>query len=79
MKIKDIKVENWDDFENELQKLYKLYPREPEGGKFHSRFLFRGQADSGWELKTTLDRDVNVNMPQLGYYKTISIGLSSVL
>ncbi|VAV84637.1 hypothetical protein MNBD_DELTA01-1845 [hydrothermal vent metagenome] len=72
MKIKDIEVENWNEFEKKLKELYIRHPEKPEGGGYHSRFVFRGQADSGWDLETTLDRDVTVNMPQLDYYRTIT-------
>jgi len=73
MKIKDIEVENWNEFEKKLKELYIRHPKKPEDGKFHSRFLFRGQADSEWKVETTLDRYVKVNEPQLDYYKSISI------
>jgi len=73
MKIEDIEVENWYEFEKKLKKLYQEYPRKTKDGMFHSPFVFRGQSDSEWELETTLDRDVNANMPQLDYYRAISI------
>ncbi len=66
-------LNNWDEFEAELKKLFahRKYLLE-EGRKGVSDFLFRGQANSSWHLKATLERytgEEECNL--LDYYQTM--------
>jgi hypothetical protein len=45
-----IEVASWDAFQQKLKELCEQY------GTDSSPLLFRGQGNSKWELKTTLDR-----------------------
>ncbi len=47
-------VNAWEDFENQLQDLRR--ERDASSDSPNSSLLFRGQEDSCWLLKTTLDR-----------------------
>ena len=62
-------VNTWDDFEKQVQDLRK--EREASSDSPNSSLLFRGQEDSCWLLKTTLDRK-RERMPFTDYYHVIS-------
>jgi hypothetical protein len=57
-KMKEIKLTSWEEFEAKikelLSKMEKL--RKEKDQSYISYPLFRGQSDSSWRLKTTLDR-----------------------
>ena len=65
-------LKNWDEFEAELQKLFAYRKVLLEKGrKGVSDFLFRGQANSSWHLKTTLERYIGEEEYNLlDYYRT---------
>lgn len=55
--MNEIKLKNWEEFEDETRKLYnKNKMLQSNSQLHHSDFLFRGQANSEWKLKTTLER-----------------------
>jgi hypothetical protein len=54
---------NWQDFEIWLQEL--------RGRNYKRGLIFRGQADSGWRLETTLERSGHSNMSIADYYDLI--------
>lgn len=66
-------LNNWDEFEAELQKLF-AYRKDliNKGRKDVSAFLFRGQANICWHLKTTLERYIGEEKYNLlDYYRTM--------
>jgi len=62
-------VSTWEDFEKQVQDLRK--EREASSDSPNSSLLFRGQEDSCWLLKTTLDRK-RERMLFTDYYHVIS-------
>ena len=48
--MRTIAVENWEDFEAQIQEIKRTIKAGPVG------LLFRGQADTSWSLSTTLER-----------------------
>lgn len=62
-------VNTWEDFEKQLQDLRG--ERDASSDSPESSFLFRGQEDSRWLLKTTLDRK-RERMLFSDYYRIIS-------
>ena len=62
-------VNTWEDFEKQLQELCR--EREASSSSLNAPLLFRGQQDSCWLLKTTLDRK-RERMPFRDYYHVIS-------
>lgn len=55
--MKNINISSWDDFQRTIDKILKKYGNHEIGGfKEKNRILFRGQPDSKWELKSTLER-----------------------
>lgn len=67
--MKEINVDNWDHFEDELRKLRE---RLSTSGKKIQPLKFRGQSDSLWSLATTLDRKKRNGMSVDEYYRIIS-------
>jgi len=67
-----INVPSWDDFEQQLRTLSELHGVPINYGDTHlSPYLYRGQADSGWRLKTTLERSEFGNLSLSAYYRLI--------
>src|SRR5690242_7143865 len=52
--MESILVPNWEAFTDEVRKLREQLPISASG--MPSELLFRGQSDSTWTLKTTLER-----------------------
>src|SRR5215831_14666048 len=48
--MQTVSVENWKEFEAQLQKIKRTVKAGPVG------LLFRGQADASWSLSATLER-----------------------
>ena len=70
MNIKNL--ETWEDFEKEIALLIAdRKEREKETPSSVSHFLYRGQGDSTWDLKTTLDRYCNDDFNVKEYYRAI--------
>lgn len=72
--MKTIEVATWEEFEKEVDELNELN-RQKKANSHHpiSDFLFRGQEDSNWELKTTLERYCWENFLVKEYYRSISV------
>lgn len=71
--MEETNLKNWDEFEVELQKLF-AYRKDlhDKGQRGVSSFLFRGQANSKWGLKTTLERYTgNKKYDLRDYYQTM--------
>ncbi len=69
--MQETTLKNWDEFEAELQKLF-AYRKDliNKGGSRVSDFLFRGQANICWHLKTTLERYIGEEKYNiLDYYR----------
>jgi FRG domain len=66
--MEERKVNTWEDFERQVQDLRK--ERESSSDSPNSSLLFRGQEDSSWLLKTTLDRK-RERMLFIDYYHVI--------
>jgi len=61
-------VETWEEFEDGLQRVREEYEQSPRSLK--SSLLFRGQEDSCWSLRTTLERN-RERMLFKDYYRII--------
>ena len=61
--IKEENLNSWLDFKDEIEKIEKEF-----GGKA-DKLLFRGQARSTWDLKTTLERRIKTPLSLLRYYQ----------
>jgi len=64
--MQDINVDTWEEFEEQLK------VRQRSVGSGGSPLLFRGQGDSTWPLKTTLERSGGDGMRLRQYYQVIS-------
>jgi hypothetical protein len=63
--VKTIEVSSWDEFE--VQQLELSTPSKHE----YAQFLYRGQENASWKLKTTLERECPRLLSMEEYYKTI--------
>ena len=61
-----IDTTSWEDFEQKLKDL------RAKNGTKSSPLLYRGQSNSEWPLKTTLDRSTKDGMTFAGYYNLIT-------
>lgn len=68
MKQKDLDF--WEDFENEIQKL-EFDRTQGKGGVQGTHFLFRGQGNQDWHLKTTLERKSKIPWSFSKYFRLI--------
>lgn len=68
--MQKLNVNTWNEFEEGLK---TVRDRSAKG-----RFLFRGQANSGWSLDTTLERDEQKEMLFREYYEIISAAQSQI-
>ncbi len=64
--MKEIPINNWEEFEKKITTRSFTRYDSPS-----STMLFRGQADSEWELETTLERSGKEKMSSVDYYKLI--------
>lgn len=71
--MEEIDLESWEEFEEKLKELDVNRNRQEEINTpiYVSPYLFRGQACSKWELKTTFERFYNEPIFLEGYYKII--------
>ena len=79
--METIYLKSWEEFENELRGLFDLRDKMKKktaqdlGGEskdiYISDILFRGQSDSEWQLRTTLERTIDKPMNMLDYYTAI--------
>lgn len=77
--METIEVETWEEFEKKLETLI-IQNRQKKSESVHhiSEFLFRGQANAEWGLKTTLERFCGSPFSVSKYYKSISIVKSEI-
>lgn len=77
-----MKVENprtWEEFEEALRQIEEMREKtKSQKSMTVSELLYRGHADSGWRLETTLERLVTKPVSLLGYYKLIWAAKSRV-
>jgi hypothetical protein len=68
--MKTIYLETWEKFEEELKKLenIKEISKQRVPTFVPSDYLYRGQANAEWELKTTLERYLSRNICLLDYF-----------
>lgn len=64
-------VENLDDWPAFERRINALRVEQPRNDGFHSSLLFRGQADSDWELETSLERAGFKNKQLADYYRIV--------
>ena len=66
-------LKNWEELEKGLGELFKLHAgmQKKTERRVVSNLLFRGQSDSEWKLKTTLERNSDESMNLLEYYSII--------
>jgi hypothetical protein len=64
-------VNSWEGFEKELRAIQKRLRRARPGTEPH--LVFRGQENSNWPLKTTLERSGKIGMSFSDYYQLISV------
>ncbi len=70
MEIKDLN--SWEDFEQEVTLLREPLEKQSEDTPSSpTHLLYRGQSNSGWDLKTTLERYCDGNFSILNYYHSV--------
>lgn len=62
-------LDTWEQFTEELQRLYADHEKRKVDDAFISSLLFRGHGDSGWEIETTLERATTDKFSLLHYYR----------
>lgn len=66
-------LKSWGEFQSELAKLYEKHTDLRHESSYVSDLLFRGQADSSWQLQTSLERASGLRKyPLSEYYRVIS-------
>ena len=66
-------VDSWEEFEEKVRELHHgRRSRLAASGPRPSHFLFRGQEDASWKLRTTLERAGRTRMAYPDYYQLIS-------
>jgi len=77
--METIESASWEEFEKQLETLVtKNRQKKSESVHHISEFLFRGQANSEWGLKTTLERYCGGPFSVKEYYRSVSIVKSEV-
>src|SRR5487761_1590958 len=67
--MEEIDVDSWEEFENRLKEL-RLSQNPPS--QYRGPLLFRGQSDSRWPLRTTLEQSNKYGLLFSEYYRIIS-------
>ena len=68
--MQETTLNSWQEFEDVLHELEKCRERLSEGkGGFTSKYLYRGQSNSTWELQTTLERFTSQTLTVTDYYR----------
>lgn len=77
--MEEITVQTWEEFIAQLADLHKQRKKMKSKTSLPvSHFLYRGQSNSIWGLKTTLDRFVHNQMNLLQYYKIIHASIPRI-
>ncbi len=70
--MKRIDLKTWEEFQTQVSQLDKVRSeRKSATGRYVSEYLFRGQSDSLWSLKTTLERYTGRLLTLLEYYRVL--------
>lgn len=64
-------LETWEQFTDELERLYLEHASRQVSHAYISNLLFRGHGDSTWKLETTLERATTVHPSLVQYFQTI--------
>ena len=72
--MEQVDLDSWEDFEARIEAMNgeRLAARSKDSLS-HSHYLYRGHADSSWDLKTTLDRADDTDWSFSKYFRLISI------
>ncbi len=82
--METIKTKSWADFKKAIdgvRKKYGTYVRTLEDGTLferNNRILFRGQADTRWQLSTTLERTTNERFHVSQYIQTATSNIHEI-
>lgn len=74
--VAEVKLDSWEHFDEEIARLYEGVEKAKSRTKAKSSVsepLFRGQADSRWSLRTTLERFTAKPQSVVGYHQVVSI------
>lgn len=70
--VKEVAIKDWGAFEGEISRIFESLEQRRAGAKTHvSTPLFRGHADKGWPLLTTLERFSKKPYSIKEYYRTL--------
>jgi hypothetical protein len=61
----------WEQFTEEVERLYRDHASKQTPGAYISNLLFRGHGDSTWRLETTLERVMSDQLSLVDYYRII--------
>ncbi|RFC31447.1 MAG: FRG domain-containing protein [Candidatus Nitrotoga sp. MKT] len=64
-------LETWEQFTNELERLYRDHASRQVPHAYISNLLFRGHGDSTWKLETTLERETAEHLSLDQYFRII--------
>lgn len=64
-------LDTWEQFTEELERLYRNHTSKRIPDAYISSLLFRGHSHSKWELKTTLEREIPDQLSLVEYYRII--------
>lgn len=65
-------LDTWEQFADELKRLYKDHAHRRVPGAHISSLLFRGHGDAAWKLETTLERATPGQVTFIDYYRIVS-------
>lgn len=78
MNIEVRNLESWEEFLSEISSLAKKRQSASSQGTHHSDLLYRGQANYGWPLSTTLERWTGANLLVRRYHRGLTAVQSEV-
>jgi hypothetical protein len=77
--MKDITLKNWDEFQQEIDKLESETEVKKATSQSHvSNLIFRGQSNYKWNLETTLERYIEDELSLKDYHKIILIAQNRI-
>jgi FRG domain len=69
--MQECTLDTWEQFTDELERLYRDHASRRVPGASISSLLFRGHGDSTWKLETTLEREIPDQLSLVEYYRII--------
>lgn len=66
------RVGSWEEYVEKVAEIHRLVRAKRGDAGDISRTLFRGQSNSSWALKTTLDRAIRSPMPVKDYFRVLA-------